>query len=227
MGSELVRLATWLQREHDLATRHAESALHHARQAGELLLQAKALVGHGAWEGWLSANFPGSARTARRYMRLSKRWDELPDSKTATLADLTLTAADATLATKRTGAEIELLNSLTMSDVLLATFTKTGYRPEGTGATAAILAYVFPLDEAGAYFHVGQDVIIIEHPRGWAEGTRRGIARYAVPNTLWILDLPPLTSDAWLKSPDRHWGEEHRAMVRDAPRRPFRQDPRL
>jgi len=53
-----------------------------AWQAGKLLLAAKASIvrhgGHGAWMPWLEMKFKGSARTARRYMKLARELPEVP-----------------------------------------------------------------------------------------------------------------------------------------------------
>jgi len=75
--------------EHERAFGAVREALSHAKRAGELLLQAKAAVGHGAWLPWLAANVPFGQRAARGYMRLAGHWNEL-QAKTATVADLTL-----------------------------------------------------------------------------------------------------------------------------------------
>jgi hypothetical protein len=41
----------------------------HYRLAGEMLIEAKDQVAHGAWGRWLAKNFDLSARTAREYMQ--------------------------------------------------------------------------------------------------------------------------------------------------------------
>ena len=53
------------------------SALQHARAAGEALLQAKRIGGHGKWLTWLEENFDASPKTATEYMRLAREWDKL------------------------------------------------------------------------------------------------------------------------------------------------------
>ena len=62
---------------HRAASDAAQSALLHAREAGRLLVEAKATVGHGKWTGWLRDNVEFSERTARGYMRIAERWPEL------------------------------------------------------------------------------------------------------------------------------------------------------
>jgi hypothetical protein len=66
-------------------------ALSHALQAGELLLQAKTLVPHGAWLSWLELSCELSERTAQGYMRLARRQVEDPNPQR--VADLTIRGA--------------------------------------------------------------------------------------------------------------------------------------
>jgi hypothetical protein len=82
MNTSLARpmsaLAAEIADEHAAALAAASEALTHARRAGELLLEAKARVPHGSWGPWLEEHFPASARTARLYMSVAERWEELP-----------------------------------------------------------------------------------------------------------------------------------------------------
>lgn len=48
----------------------------HYRRAGEMLIEAKDQVSHGAWGKWLSKNFDMHAATARTYMRWARMHDE-------------------------------------------------------------------------------------------------------------------------------------------------------
>jgi len=77
--------------EHHKALEAATDALTHAKLAGDALNAAKAQVGHGKWEQWLRDEFPATARTARRYMSISRHWDTI--SKRTRVADSTLTGA--------------------------------------------------------------------------------------------------------------------------------------
>lgn len=65
-------VADAINREHDLAVRHASDAIEHARRAGELLLQAKSALRHGEWLPWLEANVRVSARQAQRYLAVAQ-----------------------------------------------------------------------------------------------------------------------------------------------------------
>ena len=59
---DLSTMANQINDHHSLAVKQATSALEHARQAGELLTQAKALLPHGQWLPWLESNCEVSAR---------------------------------------------------------------------------------------------------------------------------------------------------------------------
>lgn len=86
--------------------RTAHDTLHRARCQGERLLLAKSVVkanrGHGEWQAWLAANLRIPARTAREYMQVARRWDDI---KTATVAVSTF--ADALRLLARLGREAD------------------------------------------------------------------------------------------------------------------------
>ena len=78
----LPALAVELGQEVRKADAAWRDAVGHAIRAGELLTEAKALVRHGDWLPWLEANFPGSDRTARNYMRLAANRNRVADLPT-------------------------------------------------------------------------------------------------------------------------------------------------
>jgi len=82
-AEDLGELAARINREHDAGEVAARDVLEHFRSAGEALIRAKALCGHGRWLTWLKANVRFSPRTAQAYMRVATHWD-----KCATAADL-------------------------------------------------------------------------------------------------------------------------------------------
>jgi hypothetical protein len=69
--TSLDALASQANENHQLAEATAGSALEYARRSGAALVEAKAMVRHGEWLGWLASNFKGSTSTAHRYIRLS------------------------------------------------------------------------------------------------------------------------------------------------------------
>ena len=82
-SDQLAQLAEAINEHHSHATGFTRQALEHARITGEKLIEAKALVGHGGWEGWVSANCLCSRRTSQRYMRIARHWDQLAPKATA------------------------------------------------------------------------------------------------------------------------------------------------
>ena len=85
-----------IRREHNAAAGAAQTALEHARRAGELLIEAKAQTQHGSWLTWLAAHFEFSPRTAQGYMRVAENWPAL-GAKNETVAHLNFREALALL----------------------------------------------------------------------------------------------------------------------------------
>lgn len=57
------------------------AALEHARQAGELLIEAKAKVGpHGKWGKWIEENCEPSRTMINKYMQLANEWESFQKS---------------------------------------------------------------------------------------------------------------------------------------------------
>jgi hypothetical protein len=96
--AQLSDLAQAIDREHQAAIGAARSAVEHAITCGQLLLQAKAEVGHGGWLPWLEANTTVSARQSQRYMRLSRA---AADGKCDATSFLTIEGALAAIAAPR------------------------------------------------------------------------------------------------------------------------------
>jgi len=93
-------LAAQIVDAHAAATSAAMSALEHARRAGELLIEAKDQLEHGAWLPWLSENCPTvSVRTAQNYMAIARCWPDIADANTQRVAHFTVGGALAHLAT--------------------------------------------------------------------------------------------------------------------------------
>ncbi len=91
-AATLDALAARIRHEHQAAKIAARKTLEHAIRAGDLLLKAKALVGHGHWGDWLNDHCEVSERTAQGYMRLARNQAALA-SKTQATADLTIDEA--------------------------------------------------------------------------------------------------------------------------------------
>lgn len=91
-SNRLPILAAEITQAHDNACRAAQTTVVSAISAGERLLEAKALLGHGKWLPWFTENFDFSERTARNYMRLAKHRESV-QGKSAAVADLTVQGA--------------------------------------------------------------------------------------------------------------------------------------
>lgn len=66
----------------------------HALKCGDLLLEAKAKIGHGQWLTWLKDDCGGiSERMAQRYMRAAEHRREIENLNPTSMSDLTLTEA--------------------------------------------------------------------------------------------------------------------------------------
>jgi len=70
--TRLDELRAGIDRELEAAVAAFRTSVAHAIRAGELLAEAKALVGHGHWLDWVNANCLASLRTAQDYMYLAK-----------------------------------------------------------------------------------------------------------------------------------------------------------
>ena len=83
MGDEAPGVAS----AHRAAEGSLAAALDHAREAGQLLAEAKAQLTHGTWLPWLEQNFAGTVEEAEGYIRLAEAQpDGEIDVKTARLA---------------------------------------------------------------------------------------------------------------------------------------------
>lgn len=60
--------AAEINRHHELACKRADEAINHAVEAGKLLLEVKASLGHGQFTAWIGKNLAVSARQVQRYI---------------------------------------------------------------------------------------------------------------------------------------------------------------
>jgi len=95
--SALTVTATNIRVEHEAAQHCASEAVAHAIRCGELLIEAKAALPHGAFGAWLAANVDFSDRTARGYMQLAG----LDAANRQRVADMSLRDAMIAIADKR------------------------------------------------------------------------------------------------------------------------------
>ncbi|MFZ4539369.1 DUF3102 domain-containing protein [Propionivibrio sp.] len=76
-----------------MAERSVQTAAAAAVTTGNLLIEAKAKLKHGEWEIWVTENCQLAVSTARAYMRLSKKIQQLDDSNRQRVSDLPLREA--------------------------------------------------------------------------------------------------------------------------------------
>lgn len=86
----LADLAVAINTAHQAAEKTAFAALDYARQAGELLIEAKARVKHGEWLPWLEANCEVVPRQAQKYIKLAENWDSLANTNSSSYLDVSL-----------------------------------------------------------------------------------------------------------------------------------------
>lgn len=73
----LGKLASVANHEHGLCFKAAMSMLYHGIAAGEALIEAKSLVGHGGWLRWLAENVNFAETSATSYMQVARHKDFL------------------------------------------------------------------------------------------------------------------------------------------------------
>lgn len=98
---DLSNLARRINAAHSKMQNAMRAGLEHAIEAGALLIEAKAAVGHGGWLPWLDQNCTVSPRTAQAYMRVARNVPKLK-AKSATVAHLTLRDALSKMASHAT-----------------------------------------------------------------------------------------------------------------------------
>ena len=87
----LPRLAHDIVSEHRQAQESAQTAVAHARRAGELLVQAKhRVVKHGEWAAWCEAELPFGERMAQRYMKVARELPRLPAQQAEQISEMSL-----------------------------------------------------------------------------------------------------------------------------------------
>lgn len=89
--SGVVPTAEQINAEHWACEEAAQNSIQHAIRCGEMLEEKKSSLKHGEWGPWLEANFDGSDRTARTYMKVASNKGELSNRQRA--SDLSIRGA--------------------------------------------------------------------------------------------------------------------------------------
>jgi hypothetical protein len=71
-SNSLADLAARIKVEHESAGAAVRKGAEHAMAAGDMLIEAKAQIGHGLWLPWLRDHCELSVRVAQQYMRVAK-----------------------------------------------------------------------------------------------------------------------------------------------------------
>jgi len=77
----LDELARRIEEEHEAAERAQFDSVRHAREAGELLIQVKALLTHGDFMSWVKEHCTFAHSTANLYMQIARKWVKLGNSQ--------------------------------------------------------------------------------------------------------------------------------------------------
>jgi hypothetical protein len=160
-ATSLSALADQINDQHDRAIQHVKSALEHARQAGELLLQAKQQIPHGGWLTWLSANCRVSPRQAQKYLKVAKNWQAIVKNDATshlTIDEAITTPRDEPLSGR--GAWNDKLASITPGKMLAGMF-ENGF------------VLVFDSSKHPGYFHCYEFYFSSISDAGQAQETRR------------------------------------------------------
>lgn len=108
MSNELTSLETLAYRINEQQARIEQAwstTLERAKEAGELLIEAKRLAGHGNWLTWLESNCRVSASMAEKYVKIARGWDALSDENAERVPYLSIRDAVKLLAKPRKRAE--------------------------------------------------------------------------------------------------------------------------
>lgn len=112
---------------HRQVNRSSSETLSLAKQAGEILQEAKSDLKHGEWIPWLESNFEGSVRTAQLYLQVFENWAQL-EANTQHVSHLSLRGALASISDKEPSPDMsELHDSVeTITKAVLKTLSKSG-----------------------------------------------------------------------------------------------------
>jgi hypothetical protein len=85
--TQLIRLATKINKAQANIKFHSKSMLLEAKAAGEALIEAKKKCEHGEFKKWVEKNTEVSYTQSKYYMQVAKQWNQ--KAATATFSDLT------------------------------------------------------------------------------------------------------------------------------------------
>lgn len=166
-----------IQRHHTAATAAASTAIHHAIEAGRLLIEVKAQLQHGAFGQWVERDCGIGYRTARRYMQAAEKWGALPASEWPSVANLAKALTGETKATTKALGWLPALGEATTTT-------------DGRGRSW--LVWRVNDDHAAAIVRTD-----LKDGGCFIEGMPRGIRNNYLPDVLGMLGLPKPANAAW------------------------------
>ncbi|MEP7307313.1 MAG: DUF3102 domain-containing protein [Acidobacteriota bacterium] len=180
-------LATSITKAHLQVQAAVSQALTHAREAGRLLVEARAHIPHGGWIRFIEQDCQLSRSTAAGYVRVHERWGEI-EPYVQRVAHLPLRQALSLLAEPKT---VEALDASKGIDV-----------PAGGAMMAEFwdrLALIHPSDDASFVFYN----VMTSKDDGTAtlDGGKRAIRRERVMGALSRCGFP-IRDVTWKVSPD-------------------------
>lgn len=143
--SKLSTLAKSINESHHACEDAADTAIEHARDAGDMLIEAKSQIPHGRWLPWLTENVECSERNAQNYMKIAREWDRL-QSNTKRVSDLPLRDGLKLLATERPDDDKPAPGPLPTAGKKLVAMTQT------TGGRYSVIVEIQP-SIADGFFH--------------------------------------------------------------------------
>lgn len=157
----LADLAAKANTQHKLCLETASTAIQHARNCGQALIEAKSLCAHGIWQPWLRDNFHASARTARACMRIARHWPEI-EAKWQSSAVLSIDQALRLIADSGDSEEDDLLDPTveatpqarvprSVRDPRLGRLPRPGHMLGGEASNGAWV-WIEPHTTGGAYY---------------------------------------------------------------------------
>ena len=88
--ADLTSLAHRINEANQNAQDSSKKAVYYAIECGAALINAKSLVKHGEFQGWIEANCTVKYRQAAKYMKLAKHWPELSNVHSGALLELSI-----------------------------------------------------------------------------------------------------------------------------------------
>lgn len=213
-------IASEINEHHASATAKAGEAIHHAKEAGRLLLEVKAAVPHGEFGKWLEQNITVSVRQAQRYIAVA-------EGKPIPIRALTSKYDTVSHLPEPTDSERSLTDYIPEPTFLpkpgrwmIATTGDGSFHVvpslEHPGYFHISKLYTFPLLGSAPEFHIEP-----YEPDSMYDGTKSPVLAYVVESTLQYMGLAEPSKAAWdmveHQGMSRPFGEPGPPHIQDMP----------